>query len=437
MIFIIIGLAILLYGFSNVKKAFLIFLIFKMFLVTNITMVSIPGVPLLTLDLFMTICFSLLIYFRRRKIKLDRTAFPYWKPFKWLMISWFFSTVFAYVGFGTAVSAFVKDLFLLIVTPYLMWLMITDKKDILFLLKWIAIVMIPICIYGIYEYTIQSNPLAEYETTLISDKSKAINFSYGTDDFRGYRVQSVFEHAIGAGINWGMFIVLYFTLKIKLKFPIGRNVGKLSICAILLSMPCVIFSNSRAPLVFIMISSLAFINLRSKKFYRYIFIAALLGIIVLPYFSDYANNLLSIFNSSAREKVGGSTSEMRFEQLGAAFALMMKSPLFGLGYKFLTVIDNSLTDAILGMESTWFQILTTFGMLGVVSNIVYVYFSLVVIPKKYGSLPVLFISLAYWMTASMTSVPGMLMYFYFLIIICFIKLSPKYNSQVCTSFNSK
>ena len=55
------------------------------------------------------------------------------------------------------------------------------------------------------------------------------------------------------------------------------------------------------------------------------------------------------------------------------------------------------------------------------------YYSLIKVPKLFHSKSVFFISLAYWITASLTSVPGMLMYFYYLIIIIFIKLKPDYE----------
>ena len=62
MIFLVIGLFIILIGIKKLKKGFCLFLFYKVFLVTNITIISIPGVPLLTLDLFMTIVFLLLFF---------------------------------------------------------------------------------------------------------------------------------------------------------------------------------------------------------------------------------------------------------------------------------------------------------------------------------------------------------------------------------------
>ena len=155
--------------------------------------------------------------------------------------------------------------------------------------------------------------------------------------------------------------------------------------------------------------------------------AVALLLLLAPLFSDYTNNIMSLFDSKAQEKVGGSNAEMRFEQLAAAIKLMSQSPILGLGYKFMNVMNTSLVSALLGLESMWFRILTQFGMLGVVANLYLAYYSLIKIPKLYKSRPLFFLSLAYWVTASLTSVPGMKMYFYYFVLIVFIKMSDFYT----------
>ena len=179
-----------------------------------------------------------------------------------------------------------------------------------------------------------------------------------------------------------------------------------------------------------MIVLLSVINLKSKKIF-YFLIVCLIGIVLfLPLLGDYATNIHSIFDNKAQEEVGGSNAEMRFKQLAAAIALMEQSPIVGLGFKFLNEMDNALTVALLGMESMWFRILTQFGLLGVIANLYYAYYSLYIIPRHFKSKSVFFLSVAYWLVASATSVPGMLMYMYFLFIIIFIKLSPSYQKMV-------
>lgn len=421
MIFLIIGLIIIFIGSRNFKKGFYYFLFYKVCLVTNITVLSIPGVPLLTLDLFMTVAFLFMYYVKREKMQLECVSFPYSVPFKWIAISYFLSTLFAYIGFIGAFSQYVGQMLTEFVFAWLMWKII-DRKDIVYIIKGIAFMFFFSCLYAFYEKSTETNPIQEYELTLVTDASRAIDFLVADDAYRGYRVQSFFEHAIGAGINWGMFVALYFSFCIVYKYKLK----KLCMITAVLCIPCIFFSNARGPIVFLMISILSFIDLKNKSFYKYFIVGAILLIVALPLFTDYTDNLLSIFNTEAQEKVGGSNAEMRMEQLDAAFELMMQSPIVGFGYKFMNELHSTLVSKLLGLESMWFRIMTQFGILGVIVNIILLYYSLVKLPRHYKSRPLFFISLAYWVTASLTSVPGMLMYLYYLILIIFIKQSDRY-----------
>lgn len=422
MIFLLIGLLIIFVAIRNYKKGFYYFLFYKVCLVTNITVLSIPGIPLLTLDLFMTMVFLVLYYKDKGKIHKEVLDFPYKKPFIWIAFAYFISTLFAYIGFVGAFSQYVGQMLTEFVFAWLMWKVI-DRKDIVYLVKGLSFMFFLSCIYAFYEKFTQSNPIQQYEVTLVNDASRAIDFLVMDDPNRGYRVQSYFEHAIGAGINWGMFIVMLFSFIIVYKVKIKSRAVLLTA---LLCIPCVFFANARGPLVFLFIGALSFVSLKNKKFYRFVVVGIVLFAVASPLLTDYIDNLLSIFNSKAQGKVGGSNAEMRFEQFGAAIELMLQSPMFGLGYKFMNVLNTSLVSQLLGFESMWFRILTQFGLVGVFVNLMFAYYSLVKIPRHYHSKPLFFLSLAYWVTASLTSVPGMLMYLYYMILIFFIKQSDKY-----------
>ncbi|MFI3319049.1 MAG: O-antigen ligase family protein [Rikenellaceae bacterium] len=432
MIYVLIGLLILAYSYNNYKQGFLWFLVFKIFLVTNITLISLPGVPLLTLEVFMTLVMIVLFFLKRHKIDLERHKFPFLTPFKWLAASYFLSTLFASIGFMGAVSAFVKGITTHLVTVYLMWMLIKDKRDILFLVKWFTIAFIPITLYAFYEYSIQSNPLMEYQVTLVADAERALDFTYDAERGRGYRVQSMFEHAIGAGINWAMFFILTFLLIFRYRWSSTK--ANLAVAVSIISLLAIFFTNSRASLVFIMIGSMAVVNFKNSKFYTYLLIGIGVILAASPLYIDYMNNLLSIFDSKVQASVGGSNLEMRLNQLDAAIALMKRSPIVGLGYKFQNVMSGRTVDALLGMESMWFRILTQFGLLGVVANSVLAYFSLYKIPRKFGSWPLFYISLAYWVTASATSVPGMLLYMYYMILIIIMKLHYIKQQRPCRKY---
>lgn len=429
MLFTIIGIILIIYSFKNFKKAFLWLLVFKLFLVTNITVVAIPGIPLLKWNMFLVAIFFLQYWRKKNALRTDSIPFPYEKPFKFLIVSWFLSTIFAYVGFAGAVSQFIGTVFENLVIVWLMWKLIDVQKDLSFIIKWFSIAFVLISLYGFYEHQIQANPIVEYEASLIDDEERAVVFTYDEGSYRGYRCQSVFEHAIGAGINWALYLVFIVSLWINYRHNFKK--AKMVFLSVLLAVPCIFFTNSRGPILFLMIAALSAINLKSRRMFIALVICFIGVALISPMLTDYTTNVMSIFDSKTQKQVGGSNVEMRFEQLSAAIALMQQSPILGLGFKFMNEIDNSMTNALLGMESMWFRIFTQFGLVGVVANLYYAYYSLYFIPKHFKSKPVFFFSLAYWIVASATSVPGMLMYMYYLFIIIFIKLSPQYNKERC------
>ena len=112
---------------------------------------------------------------------------------------------------------------------------------------------------------------------------------------------------------------------------------------------------------------------------------------------------------------------MRFEQLACAVALMMQSPIYGLGFKFMNTIYNMYTVGLLGGESIWFSVLPHFGMLGIFAYIVMIIWVVCYLPIKYKSHSIFFIATAYWIVNTVTSIPGTLIYMYYLLIILIIK----------------
>ena len=202
MIFYLCSILIILYSFVNFKRGFIIFLAFKLLLVRNITLISIPGIPLLTLDMFMSLLYSFWFFLRKKKYSTAKHSFPYMTPGMLLILSWTLSALFSVAGFSSEISVLIGDVaneFLLLIA---MWETLEDKEDFDFLFGMITIVIFASCIYALVEYKMQTNPLQIYEMTLNIDPSKIIDFGYGIDKWRGYHVQSIFEHAITAGIIW-------------------------------------------------------------------------------------------------------------------------------------------------------------------------------------------------------------------------------------------
>ena len=183
--------------------------------------------------------------------------------------------------------------------------------------------------------------------------------------------------------------------------------------------------------MFFAVSMVSIVNFKSKRFYPLLLSLLVGAAIAVPLLSNKIINVIkSFFSGDAANTVGGSNLEMRLDQFAAAFELMFQSPLFGLGPSFRDVIDNNLVDRLLGGESIWLQAVPQMGILGVVAYVVQVIYFIVIIPKRFKSRQIFFVSLAYWLTYTITSIPGFNHMLFFIFIFYFIKSSRVYGQMV-------
>lgn len=336
MIFILISIFLVFYSLFKYKKAFMLYVIYKVILVTNMTIISIPGIPLLTCEMFADLCF-LFIFLIKFGIP-KKINFPYFIPFLLLGCTYIITSCFSVAGLFSALSELIRTIVSDLLFIMLIWRFVDTKEDFKFIFKWISVIIFISCIYGIWEQFSSSNPYVEWVATFNHDPDKTNLFIYYNDS-RGWRTQSIFAHAIGAGMIWSLWIVAYLILKVKydVKF---RNELFYFIIMILCGV-CLIFTNCRTPLIFLLISLIAIFGYRSKKT-LFISIAAFIGVL---FFIPNDAILKNYFDSS---KVGGSNLDMRLEQLGHAINLFNISPLTGLGFKYSSVINNADVSGLLG-----------------------------------------------------------------------------------------
>lgn len=421
MIFIIFSILLVVYSFFKYKKAFLISLIYKVVLVTNITFISVPGIPLLTCEMFLDLCF-IIIYLIKFGIP-KRSSFPYLIPFAFLGITYFLATIFSISGVNSAISEFVGTITSDILIVMLIWKFVNTKDDYKFIFKWISVIIFISCIYGLYEQFTKSNPLVEWEATFNHDESKTNLWIYYNDS-RGWRTQSIFSHAIGAGIIWSCYLTVFLMLCFKYDLKLKNNLFYL-ITAIL-CVPCIIFTRSRTPLIFCIISLLSIFGYKKKKTLVLTISCACILAFGFLYLSVTNSVLLNYFDNAY---VGGSSLEMRLGQLNHAFNLFKISPISGLGFKYSNVIDNADVQGLLGGESILYEIIPTYGIIGMFSYFVFAVYMCIVIPYKYRSSEIMFISLAYWIANIVSSTPGSKMYLLWLIIFFIAKNPVKKNTK--------
>ena len=426
MIFTFIGISIILYSLFNFKKGFSLYLCYKLILVTNITLISKPGLPLLTLEMAMTLIYAFLFFLYGRRYQFAHIKFPFALPFGLYAGALIISSIFSIAGLGAELSNIVKQLLENIIIIWMAWQTFETKDDFFFIFKIITLIIFFSCVYGIVEYCIKRNPLTEYEATLNSNADKLIDWTYSATSGRGYRINSIFEHAMGAGVNWSIYSVFVFAL-IQKKTLKGSQMVMPLITAIL-CIPCILLTNSRSPVLFFIISVLSVINFRSKKFLPSICILLAGIIIIVPFLPEQVSTLLkSFFSSETANSLGGSSIAMRFDQFGAAFELMSMAPLFGLGPGFHDVMNNELVRRLLGSESIWLQVMPQLGLVGLMVYIFQVVYFIFIIPKRFKSRQLFFIALAYWVTYTITSLPGFESILFYLFIFYFIKTSSRYK----------
>lgn len=428
MVFLLSGLLLFIYGIFDFKKAFILFLAFKLLLVTNVTIISEPGIPLLTLELGLTIGFTFLFFIKGIKVQNAHMSFPLLIPFTFYILSLTVSSVFSAAGLASEFTYLIQCLFENVILVWICWQVLETKPDFTFFFKVITILIFISCIYGFLEFFIKDNPISDYEATLNHDPSKVIDFSYSMDE-RGYRINSFFEHSIAAGLTWSLYSCFVFYLFVKRKICIKKILFPL--ITAFMCVACLVLTKMRSPIIFFVIGLLATINFKSKRFYFLAFCFLIGLILILLFFgNDVQNVIFALFNESSAEEIGGSSLSMRLDQFNAAFSLMGTSPVFGLGPSFTDVINNDLVKRLLGGESIWLNVITQQGLVGIFAYLILVFYCVFYIPNKIRNFNLLIFSFGFWLTYTITSLPGFDFIFYYILIIYFVKYSRMYSLKV-------
>lgn len=431
MIFIVLGMIVALYAVKNYRIALCFYIGFKLLLVTNITLLSLPGLPLLTLEDALNIYFVIMFFFKRNKNKsliCYKYELPWQLPFVILFICISVSSILGIASISSEITALIKYSFENFLLIWVMWNVLENKADFNLIIKIVTVVMFLSCLYGFVEYIIQYNPLQLYEATLNNDVSKAITFTYSTTE-RGYRVNSIFSHAIGAGMNWGIYssFVLYKYIQDKKAIPWML----FSEVTAILCLVCLLLTKMRSPILFFAISCVGAFRLKKKRSY---FVACLFIMGVFAFIVLGGNNsvifqvVASLFSSATKSMVGGSSLELRMIQLNAALNLISSSPVFGLGTKYQRVLNTSLYSDILGSEGMLLYVLPAYGFVGLFAYINMYMYSIVKLPKYFKSRQLFFLMLGYVMTYLLSSLPGMKMHLLYLFAFYLIKSSTRYRS---------
>jgi hypothetical protein len=397
-------------------------MIFQIFWFPSAKIISVDSfhVPSVPVSIMMPLGF-LFIYVIKCVNKSRAVAFPFMIPLILLTVSHFVSSFTALAGFsdefpraiGFALSSFIE--------VWLIWRTIENNKDFLTVYKGATIAFFVACLYGLIEYLLKDNLFVRYKFSLTAEGLHP----YLIDLFRGYRLTSVFEHPIGAGMSFGLFFVLFFILW----FQYGKKTPYrwFGMLTAMLSLLCMLLTKMRSCMLFTIIASFAFINFRKKQTYIFIFSSIIILALTFPLYKQKFDIFLSIFSNAAQTKVGGSSLDMRLTQLDAVIDIMKMSFWTGFGDRVMDYINSAMLVGAYQLESIWFETMAKYGMLGVMSTIVLLIYSTICIPKKYLSRRVFFIALAFWVTSTLTSTPFFRMNLYYIVLFYCIKQTDIYK----------
>lgn len=428
MIFTIISILILLLGCLNFKQGLIIFVTYQIFWYPT-EVISIGTVSLNT-SVMLSLGYSILYLLHKSRYKVSKKSFPYTIPFIFIIISYIASCFFALSGFSIELARAVRYILQDYVMVGILWNTMETKKDFRMLFNGITMVIFICCIYGLIEYFTGINFMLDYKVALSDDTL----VTYGSTGLRGYRLVSLFEHPIGAGMTLALYAAIVLNMWIEKKYIPNKI---LSLMTAVMCIPCVFLTKMRTAILFAIITcAFSLINKKSMKkkrsFYILIAVCACVPIFVFV-FQDYIGLLSNMFSIDT-SSIGGSSLSMRVTQMEAIRNIIKESPIFGFGETFRSSIIRSVyTDAALGYEGLWNEKLIMHGAFGIIATIVLIYYSVYKVPKKYHCRVAALFAFAYWCVYTFSSIPSFRMTLFFLAEFYFIKMSDAYRSvdQTC------
>lgn len=404
---------------KNYKKSIFMFLAVFCFMTRNVRVVFIP-LSTITISWFM---FLFLLNKRKYKDRIDR--FPWKLPMLFWAISITASSILSITGFASEISTLLGNLLKQIGLILIIWCVIESKEDFYKVYRYLSIVFFVSCIYGFLEYALQSNPLQTY-LSMFSGVSNKVIWTYDATSTRGYRISSIFEHAIGAAINWSMYAVFTIYLYIR-RYKEFRH-KLFNLLTAILCIVCTFLTKCRSPLLFLAIATIILlIQFNRKKFWKLLVLLApaiIYGVYIALTQSKALQSVISIvfFGGTGEMGVDSSSLTLRNTQIATAFNLMKISPIFGLGTHYQEVLPSSVTFFILGGESILISVPPAYGIIGLIAYGIMFLFDCLVIPIRYRSSESCILGFAYWLTQMFSTIPGVLTFIYYLFMIYFIKI---------------
>ena len=173
------------------------------------------------------------------------------------------------------------------------------------------------------------------------------------------KISSTFTHPMTFGAFLGMAVVYIYSY-------IGNNKNVVLLCVLVGLLSCIFFCGIRTPIAALFITIAVYL-LQKKNFKTFLY-ASMIGVIgyfIIIQFPALSETILSMTDSDGSD-VGGSSIEMRLEQLDAAFSEVQDCMAFGKGYGYNSYYwsIHGTHPRLYSFESLVFVILCNYGLVG-------------------------------------------------------------------------
>lgn len=384
LVFFIIIILLLLYDF---KKGVLIYAPLKLFFNMNVRFGA------FTFDLAVSLIILLLFLFQKKK--LQKGEFSLRKYF--ILYSLGYMITCLYPDFSP--NSIPRIVIMVLAFSYVYYYCLQNMRDIRFAILCYSIFAIVMCFNGLLQPLMGINPLDDFLQS-ISDEELSFFLDNGWVRMGQVRYRSFIPHAISYGVACCMiFYLVLWSFLILIKQ--GNKVVTLFSISLLVS--GIIICGSRTPIIGLL--PLTYILFNQKYVSGRVRTKMILLILVfLAFESEYIlYSINSVINQNIAEDAGGSSTEMRINQLSIAWGWMKENPILGKGMEFDAFRKNS---DILGAESVWLPLMMNNGLVGLFSYITLCWGTYKVFSKSKGKSFLLIFSLGWIVMRTATSLIG-------------------------------
>lgn len=376
---IMVWLFFSIFALFDFKKAILIWMTIRLLLNPQIAVrYNSPGMStVIAVDITIILIYFFKYRTQKEKAGLRQTKFPLTGAFWITFISFLLSSIFAIVPFSNGIVATLKYFVSNFGIIFIFFKCLNTKEDVYLYIKTAFVVSIIITCLGLFEAIYKDNPWLDFVCfNSPMDESTKGRLWY-TPPFLGNEIQMRLGmvraySTFGIHIEFGtacVFLLYLFMTILKYKFELFTSYRLNAV--ILLLIAGVLASNSKTPLIGILIMIFAFYNINQIFHPKIILPLVAVVIIVCIFFPHIIENFMTLFDSEKADEVGGSTVEGRQMQFKVALEMFSMNPLFGNGVGAISILKKiGNNDLILGAESSFMQILPERGLLGIFGYIV-------------------------------------------------------------------